>query len=124
MTSVDEAEASMKLVGSRAHWRKLCSLKWFIKGRPDRGLEGLEKWRLDMAARDATVAKRVLMETCLSGNVTAAKALDAKSKVDAKTAEDMGSIKGSNKGSSYVRPTEDDSDVVDFLEALKDKKTK
>jgi hypothetical protein len=76
MHSVDETEAAMKLFGSLAHWRKLCGLKWFINGRKEHGFEGLASWREDMAARDKTLAKRVLLKQCENGNVTAARSID------------------------------------------------
>ena len=80
MASVDERDAAMQLVGSMSHWRKLCSLKWFMEGRPECQFEGLEQWRLDMAARDASTAKKVILDQCKEQNVTAARALDKLSK--------------------------------------------
>lgn len=75
MESIDEADAALKLVGSYSHWRKLCGLKWFMEGRPEVGFEGLNQWREDMRARDATAAKLALMTLAQSGNVTAANTL-------------------------------------------------
>ncbi len=80
MNSVDETDAALKLVGSMSHWRKLCRLKWFNNGRPEHGFDGLESWRADMAARDASESKRVLLEECNKNNVSAARALDNLSK--------------------------------------------
>jgi len=76
MSSIDEYDAAIKLVGSMAHWRKLCALSWFLQGRTLCGFEGLIQWREDMAARDATEAKRVLLDQCKQDNVSAARALD------------------------------------------------
>ena len=76
MNSVDETEAALKLVGSLPHWRKLCSLKWFLTGREDCGFEGLLQWRQDMWDRDRSKAKKVLMDLASEGNVTAARSLD------------------------------------------------
>ncbi len=75
MEATDEHEAALTLVGSLAHWRKLCRLKWFIEGVPLKGFEGLKQWRKDMIARDASTAKATLIEETEEGNVTAAKAL-------------------------------------------------
>lgn len=75
MASVDETEAALKLVGSLSHWKKLCSLRWFIFGRPEVGFEGLNSWRKDMWDRDKSAAKKVLMKLSSEGNVTAARAL-------------------------------------------------
>lgn len=80
MNSIDERDAAMKIVGSMMHWRKLCSLQWFMNGRPNTGFEGIAQWRKDMEERDNTEAKRVLLEQCSENNVTAAKALNDISK--------------------------------------------
>ena len=76
ITSIDEREAALKLVGSLSHWRKLCKLRWFMNGKPECQFEGLAQWREDMAARDATEAKRVIIEQCRENNVPAARALN------------------------------------------------
>lgn len=76
MNSIDENDAALKLVGSLAHWRKLLSLAWFMNGRRDRQFEGILVWREDMAARDQTEAKRVILDNCAYGNVPAARALE------------------------------------------------
>ena len=83
VTSIDEYDAAMKLVGSMAHWRRLCALSWFMNGRP--GFEGLHQWREDMAARDMTEAKRVMIEQCKENNVSAARGLDKVAKDSVKT---------------------------------------
>jgi len=75
MSSVDEYEAANKLVGSQRHWRKLCSLKWFMSGRSDVGFDGLHQWRLDMEARDQSKAKMELLFAASDGNVAAMKAI-------------------------------------------------
>lgn len=76
MNSVDETEAAIKLVGSLGHWRKLCSLKWFLYGRKEIGFDGILQWRQDMWERDRSAAKKVLMRLSSEGNVTAARSLD------------------------------------------------
>lgn len=76
MNSVDETDAAIKLVGSLSHWRKLCSLRWFLHGRKDCGFEGILQWRQDMWDRDRSAAKKVLMRLSSEGNVTAARSLD------------------------------------------------
>lgn len=99
INSIDEADAALKLVGSLAHWRKLCSLKWFIKGRKEVGFEGLSQWREDMKNRDRTFAKNVLLTEAKLGNVTAARALEKWARDD-KSALDKSSesVVGKNKG--------------------------
>lgn len=83
MESVDEYDAAMRIVGSLEHWRKLCSLKWFMDGIPGRA-EGLKQWRKDMKARDASTAKKLLMAKASEGNVQAARYLHEVSTKNAK----------------------------------------
>jgi len=104
MSSIDEHEAALKLVGSLSHWRKLTVLKWFLEGRPECQFEGLLQWRVDMKARDASAAKQVLQEQVKEKNITAARALLAESKT--KIALDT-------KAKSSV--IAGDSNVTDFL---------
>lgn len=111
MSAIDERDAALKLVGSMAHWRKLCSLKWFIEGRPICQFEGLKQWRQDMKDRDATEAKRVLQSQMLDNNVTAAKAVLAESKTTAKN---------STKSIRKTKPLEDDN-VTQFLKTWEEK---
>ena len=75
MECSDEYEAALRLVGSMQHWRKLCSLSWFMDGDPVWGWEGLSQMRSDMSDRDKSMAKTKLMEAMESGNVTAMRAL-------------------------------------------------
>lgn len=106
MTSIDEADAAMKLVGSMHHWRKLCTLKWFMEGVATRGFPGLESWRRDMKNRDDTQAKKILMEQAEEGSVSAARAL-----------KDYGSQSASKKKKKKGR--EDEGQVViDFQAEL------
>lgn len=76
MNSIDERDAALKLVGSMLHWRKLLKLRWFMNGRVNTGFEGISQWREDMSQRDATEAKRVILEQCSDNNVTAARTLN------------------------------------------------
>lgn len=80
MTCADEYEAADRLVGSQYHWRRLCSIDWFMNGVPQFSHEGLNTWREDMRARDESKAKAVLIAAAEEGNVNAAKHLYDKSK--------------------------------------------
>lgn len=111
MNSVDENEAAMKLVGTLSHWRKLINLKWFQNGRANTGFEGINQWRKDMAARDSTEAKRVLLSQCSTDNVAAARALKKQADDDSKKIK---VIKPKQQGG-------EDQDVVDFLEKLENR---
>lgn len=73
MSSVDEFDAAMKLVGSMSHWRKLLDTKWFMEG--GQSFEGLTVWREDMAARDMSTAKRQLVKSAGQGDVSSARKL-------------------------------------------------
>lgn len=76
MHSVDETDAALKLVGSLRHWRRLLHLNWFMEGDQTIGFEGLNQWREDKRALDASLARRALQqEAYVSGNVTAARTL-------------------------------------------------
>lgn len=72
MSCPDEYSAGIKLVGSMKHWRRLLNAPWFLKG-DDMSFEGLEQWREDMKARDASNAKKLLMQAADAGNVNAQK---------------------------------------------------
>jgi len=74
MESTDEYEAAMKLLGSMAHWEKLCGLKWFMEGR-DGVHRGLKSWREDIKRRDASTAKKTLIEKTKNDDTSAARAL-------------------------------------------------
>ncbi len=73
INSIDEYDAAMKMVGSMSHWRKLIATPWFLEGDPDIQFMGLAQWRRDMAARDASVARQLLMENIKKGDMGAAK---------------------------------------------------
>lgn len=75
MSSTDEYEAAMKILGSMRHWRRLCGLKWFMEGIPMSGFDGLKSWRKDMEMRDKSKAKRQLMDAAEAGVVSAQRAL-------------------------------------------------
>lgn len=75
MSSVDEYEAAMKLLGSMRHWRRLCGLNWFMKGIPEKGFDGLASWRKDMELRDKSKAKKQLKEAAEAGVVSAQQTL-------------------------------------------------
>jgi hypothetical protein len=81
MNSIDEHDAALKLVGSHRHWRKLCSLKWFMEGAPDWGYDGLVRWRIDMVNRDRSLAKGILLANTKKGDTPSAKRLLDESKI-------------------------------------------
>lgn len=74
IASIDEYDAAMTICGSIAHWKKLCSLKWFMEGR-EGIFRGVSQWREEMKERDVSLAKKTLMQQVEDGSVTAASAL-------------------------------------------------
>ena len=72
--AIDEYDAAMSIVGSMAHWNKLCSLKWFLDGR-EGIFRGINAWRDEMKARDRSIAKKTLLERVKEGDVSASRAL-------------------------------------------------
>ncbi len=110
INSVDETEAAIKLVGSLSHWRKLCSLKWFLTGRKDVGFEGLLQWRQDMWERDRSSAKKVLIKLASEGNVTAARTLDKLASDELIRLNKLSVPTGAN-----VKPSDDGLNFLDQL---------
>lgn len=84
MSCTDETEAAIKLTGNMKNWRTLLEGGWFVDGDRAHGHEGLTVWREDMKARDASLAKKLLIEQTNKGNTTAARALLAESKIKSK----------------------------------------
>jgi hypothetical protein len=71
-----EYEAAILIVESWEHWKKLCSLDWFVKGHEtSAGLkyQGLNDWKEEQELRKKSVSETVLMEQVVEGNVTAAR---------------------------------------------------
>jgi hypothetical protein len=83
MESADEYEAALKICPSLVEWERMAKAKWFLEGASPApgGFEGLKVWREHMRMRDASLAKKQLLEQTNEGNVTAAKALLAETKV-------------------------------------------
>ena len=71
-----EYEAAILIVESWEHWKKLCSLDWFVTGHvTSSGLkyQGLTDWKEEQELRKKSVSEKVLMDEIAKGNVTAAK---------------------------------------------------
>lgn len=75
MTSIDEYDAATKMVGSMTHWRKLMASSWFMTGDAGKNFTGLNSWRKDMQARDASRAKKILIDKVREGDRQAAQFL-------------------------------------------------
>lgn len=71
-----EYEAAILIVESWEHWKKLCSLDWFVNGHiTTAGLkyQGLNDWKEEQELRKKAESEDVLMSMVKEGNVTAAK---------------------------------------------------
>jgi hypothetical protein len=71
-----EYEAAILIVESWEHWKKLCSLDWFVTGHiTSAGLkyQGLNDWKEEQELRKKAVSEKALMGMVEEGNVTAAK---------------------------------------------------
>jgi hypothetical protein len=71
-----EYEAAILIVESWEHWKKLCSLDWFVTGHiTSAGLkyQGLNAWKEEQELRKKAVSEKALMGMVEEGNVTAAK---------------------------------------------------
>ena len=77
--AVDEYDAAMALLGSWAHWQKLCKESWFLTGEVNGStFSGLNDWREEKEKANESAAKRVLLDAVADGDVQAAKYLDSK----------------------------------------------
>lgn len=83
MESVDEYDFIEKYLEGTAHFEALCNAKWFRDGV--RSHRGIEAWREDMRARDASRAKKAVMVAVSEGDTAAAKKLWDMSKPTAET---------------------------------------
>ena len=83
MGSIDEYEAALKIVPNMKTWDQLKEASWFLNGDVAHSFEGLAVWRDHMKQRDASAAREALMTKMQSGDVTAAKAILADTKVKA-----------------------------------------
>jgi len=81
MSSVDEYDAALKLAPNMRVWDKMLESEWFMNGMDQRSFDGVSAWREHMRLRDASLAKRVLLEKASDNDVSAAKALLGEVKV-------------------------------------------
>lgn len=81
INSLDEYDFAMKAFKSKAHLDHLKGLKWFRESFRGLGsFRGYDAWLEDMRERDASIAKKVLMDKAADGDVSAAKKLADMSK--------------------------------------------
>jgi len=80
MESIDEYDAATKLAPNMKVWDAMVDANWFREGDIRHAHDGLKVWRQHMKARDASLARSVLIEKTQNGEITAARALLAESK--------------------------------------------
>ncbi|MEE8598918.1 MAG: hypothetical protein V3S69_05330 [Dehalococcoidales bacterium] len=102
MGCATEYEAAIKLLGHYPHWVRLCNTTWFK--------ETIEVWRDEVRIRDAAEATGQLKELAKEGNVTAAKAILAETKLAGKAG------KPKKGGARDVSNTQKDTE--DFLNSI------
>lgn len=107
MESIDEYDAAIKLVGNMKNWRTLCNASWFMDGDARVGHEGLKNWRLDMEARDKSLAKRQLQVKAEEGSVQAMVKVYNISPADARKLK-----------KEKVKKEKPDAKVVDIIERM------
>jgi len=118
MSSIDEFDAALRLVGSLTHWRKLCKCKWFAEGKlegPGRRFDGISIWREDMRMRDASMAKRVLLEAAKNGDVASSRKI-----LDMATDKSVASVgrpgtKQAKKEAEAAEARDEDDSFIDEL---------
>lgn len=81
--SNSEYDCAIETLGSWEHWKKLCSLEWFLTGAiMNASFTGLNDWRAEKELAEESRAKEVLMKAIDSGDIQAAKFIyDKKTKV-------------------------------------------
>lgn len=76
ISCVDEYDFAVKAFGSKAHLDRLKKVKWFAEGWAGcLTFRGYDSWLDDMAERDTSIGKSVLIERARDGDVSAAKKL-------------------------------------------------
>ena len=132
MNSIDEYDAAIKLVGSMAHWRKLCKLGWFLKKIHTKDTSGLIQWREDMALRDMSRAKEIIQESLFAQKCTKEGELysvtdsnAAKKLLDlAKSPANVGNVtkaETTRKKKVKVERTPEEAKILDLHKRLKNK---
>ena len=104
-----EYEAAILIVESWEHWKKLCSLDWFVTGHETTaGLryQGLDAWKEEQELRKKSESETMLMGMIKEGNVTAAKFMfeqHGKQAIKGRPETKKPKVKTSNVESLYAR---------------------
>lgn len=115
ITCADEYDFAVKAFGSKALLDRLKGIKWFTEGwRGCLTFRGYDTWLEDMAARDASIGKKVLIERASDGDVSAAKKLvDMDKKVQTKGRPKKEDIKR-----EAVKQADERRDIEDDMKRL------
>lgn len=117
MKCVDDYDAGITLLGSSAHWKKLKAIKWFADGHKSiGGHRGYSHWPEDMFLRDASLAKKILIEKAKEGNTSSAVALAALLK--ATKASTKGRPKAEDIAQAAADIVEEDSAFAEDIKRL------
>lgn len=119
INSIDEYDFAIQAFGSKAHLDKLKSIKWFTQGwRGCSAYRGYNAWLDDMKERDASIAKKVIMDQTKGGNISAARKLSDMSKTTETAKTGAGRPKAEDIKRESVRIAEEKSDIQDDLNRL------
>lgn len=115
INAVDEYDFAIKAFGSKAHLNKLKEISWFMNGWPGcLSFQGYTAWLEDMAERDLSLGKEVLIARAKEGDVSAAKKL-----VDMnRTPNAKGRPKKEDIQREAVRKADERQDIEDDLKRL------
>lgn len=102
MDSIDEYDAALKIMPNMKEWEKLIATSWFLDGDPNKSHQGLKTWREHMKARDASLAKKVLIKETEGGSVSAARVLLTESKVKAPVGRKSKKIKDKSQSNKVT----------------------
>lgn len=96
MQCASEYEAALVIMGSQALWSDLCATNWF---RPH-----IERWRVEMALRDASIGRAAMVRKASAGDAAAGKNLIevARRDMPAKIKRPSPSAVPEGKGSSLL----------------------
>lgn len=117
MDSIDEADFAMKAFGGLPQWSNLLKSTWFMEGDADNPHVGVNQWRQDKAALDASKAKKVLLDKMADGDLQAAKVLYG-SAVRGELAGGISQGTPKKKAEAKRRGTQKDSGKVVDLDSI------
>lgn len=116
INSVDEYDFAIKAFGAKGHLDRLKTIKWFTEGwQGCLTFRGYDAWLDDMRERDASTAKRVLLEKAMEGDVSAAKKI---ADMNRQVGHTRGRPKKEDITREAARQAEEKTDIADDAKRL------